>query len=151
MKKRYIALTLSLISLAIFVYEKINAEGNENLNRNVQIIDNREVVENNSKEESIDKDIVVFGNDYGEMCLDLKTFLDEEGYEYTSHLPSSPDFYNKIEEYKKMYGKSQGLSSNFKYYPIVFVGDQAFSGFDNITKEEIKEAILNCEKDSIDI
>jgi hypothetical protein len=53
-------------------------------------------------------------------------------------LDSREDFYTILESYKAKFGKSEGVSENFGYYPLIFLGDRAYSGFN----EEIKTAIL---------
>lgn len=158
MQKRGIVLILLLIGLAIFLFygtSSKNVENQDDLkNRDIKIIDDREIADINIEgEDDLEEGIIVFGNNYGEMCLDLKSFLDSEGYSYINYSPSDSNFYTKIEYYKKNYKKSEGMSLSFGYYPIVFIGDRAFSGFDNNIKEEIKKVIddLNCEKDLTDI
>ena len=48
------------------------------------------------------------------------------------------DFAQKLEEKKQAVGnKSEGVSSSFGYYPIIFVGDKAFSGFNAPIGEQI--------------
>ncbi|MDD2909403.1 MAG: hypothetical protein PHU74_00575 [Candidatus Pacebacteria bacterium] len=92
-----------------------------------------------------DNFIVVFGNDHGELCSDLRTFLESNNYPYTNYSTSNPEFLSELEYYKKEYKVSEGMSKNFRYYPIVFVNEKAFSGFNN----EIKENIIKAFKDKI--
>lgn len=94
-------------------------------------------------EEPKSEKIVVFENGYGQMCLDLKEYLEVKDYAYTDYLTSDVDFYNKLEEYKKNFKKSEGVSSRFEYYPIIFIGDKAFSGFNNEMKVKIEEVLNN--------
>ena len=55
------------------------------------------------------------------------------------YTPSDPDSSKSPCFPSKDIFKSEGVSDDFSHYPIIFVGDKAYSGFN----EEIKQKILN--------
>ena len=69
------------------------------------------------------------------MCLDLLAYLRENNIEYEEHKTTDTDFVSQLNSYKK--GKSEGVSDSYGYYPIIFIGDRAFSGFNENIKNEI--------------
>lgn len=84
------------------------------------------------------KEVLMFHNDQGPMCLEAKEFFNSQGIEIEEHLTTESGFREDLQSLKAQYGSSEGVSENFGYYPIIFVGEKAFSGFN----EEIKQAIL---------
>ena len=88
---------------------------------------------------SEDKDIVMFSNGEGEMCIKAEEYFDKNGIEYTLHLNTEEDFNTKLEEYRSQYDSSEGVSTSFGYYPFIFIEGKAYSGFN----EEIGEEILS--------
>ncbi|MGA1840660.1 MAG: polysaccharide deacetylase family protein [bacterium] len=82
--------------------------------------------------------IVFFHNGSGPMCLDFLDFLDTISYPVEEHLISDQGFWNDMAALESLFGSSEGLSQSFGYFPIIFIKDKAYSGFNN----EIKEAIL---------
>ncbi len=85
-----------------------------------------------------DKEVVVFHNNTGPMCLEMINFFKENNIEYVEHLTTDTDFGTQLNAYKGNISKSEGVSDSYGYYPIIFVGGRAFSGFN----EEIGEEIL---------
>jgi len=83
--------------------------------------------------------VVVFHNGSGNMCLDMLAFFKEHNIEYEEHLTTDTDFISQLNSYKK--GKSEGVSDSYGYYPIIFINDRAFSGFNNEVEGEIKEIL----------
>ena len=83
--------------------------------------------------------VVVFHNGSGNMCLDLLAFFKEHNIEYEEHLTTDTDFISQLNSYKK--GKSEGVSDSYGYYPIIFINDRAFSGFNKEIEGEIKEIL----------
>jgi hypothetical protein len=83
--------------------------------------------------------MVMFHNGKGSMCLDALGFIETIDYPVEQHLNTEPGFMGDLGELKEVYGESEGVSDSFGYYPIIFVEDRAFSGFD----EEIKGEILS--------
>lgn len=85
------------------------------------------------------KRVVIFHNGKGSMCLELLDFLKANNIKYEGHLNTDTDFVSQLNSYKK--GSSEGVSDTYEYYPIIFIGERAFSGFNSEIGEMIK-AIL---------
>ena len=85
--------------------------------------------------------IVVFHNGQGAMCLEFLDFIDTIDYPVKQHITTDRDFSSQLQTYMNKYDKSEGVSDNFGYYPIIFVGNSAFSGFDEGVKDEILNQI----------
>ena len=83
--------------------------------------------------------VVVFHNGSGNMCLDMLDFFKEHKIQYEEHLTTDTDFISQLNSYKK--GKSEGVSDSYGYYPIIFIDDRAFSGFNEEIKQEIRGLI----------
>lgn len=84
-----------------------------------------------------DNEIVIFHNGTGPMCIEALEYFDNMGYEYTEYLNSEEDFYTILDSYQSNFEESEGISQTFGFYPIIFVEDRAFSGFDDEVKDEI--------------
>lgn len=85
--------------------------------------------------------IVMFHNGSGPMCLDAMDFLETIDYPIEEHLDTESGFYTLLESYKVKYDGSEGVSTDFGYYPIIFIQDKAFSGFDDDIMNEILDLI----------
>jgi hypothetical protein len=73
------------------------------------------------------------------MCIDAIEFFEENSIEYVEYLTTDEDFNEKLDSYMDKYGNvSEGVSTSYGYYPIIFYKDKVFSGFN----EEIGNAIL---------
>ena len=83
--------------------------------------------------------VVVFHNGSGNMCLDMLAFFKEHKIQYEEHLTTDTDFISQLNSYKK--GESEGVSDSYGYYPIIFIGDRAFSGFNKEIGDEIKKTL----------
>lgn len=83
--------------------------------------------------------MIIFHNGRGQMCLDALSFIEKIDYPTEQFLEGEEDFYKRLNELTSNFSVSEGVSDSFGYYPIIFVGERAFSGF----SEEIKEAILD--------
>lgn len=83
--------------------------------------------------------IVIFHNGTGPMCLDLLAFLKKNKIDYEEHLNTDTDFVSQLNSYKK--GNSEGVSDSYGYYPIIFIGDKAFSGFNKEIEGSIREIL----------
>jgi hypothetical protein len=90
--------------------------------------------------ESNDKP-VVFHNNKGEMCLEMIEYFKENNYEFTEHLTTDEDFSEKLNQYKNKFNQSEGVSDSFGYYPMIFINDQAFSGFNFEIADKLKQII----------
>ena len=98
--------------------------------------------ENSSDDTNEDSSVIIFHNGVGEMCLEALDFFEDNSIEYTEYLTTDDDFDTKLSEYKeKVDYVSSGVSTTFGYYPMIFIGDKAFSGFNNEIGEEILETI----------
>lgn len=87
-------------------------------------------------------ELVIFHNGSGSMCIEALDFFDDEGFEYTEHLTSDENFAEKLQQYKQPFdGESEGVSTSFGYYPMIFIKGRAFSGFDESTKAKIMALI----------
>ncbi|RJR23776.1 hypothetical protein C4578_03715 [Candidatus Microgenomates bacterium] len=82
--------------------------------------------------------ITVFHNGKGPMCLEFIEFAKTLDFPVEQHLDTEEKFYETLESYKSKFPKSQGVSESFGYYPIIFLNNKAYSGFN----EEIKKEIL---------
>jgi len=85
--------------------------------------------------------LVVFHNGSGPMCLEMLEFLPTIDYPIAEFLEGEEGFLNELNQRIAQFESSQGVSSSFGYYPIIFVGNQAFSGFNEEIKNEILEII----------
>lgn len=83
--------------------------------------------------------IVIFHNGVGPMCLEALEFFKENGYEYIEYQTEDEQFNSKFLEYRGGFNSSEGVSKSFEYYPIIFVKDKAFSGFNSLVADLILE------------
>ncbi len=84
------------------------------------------------------EELVIFHNGTGPMCIEALAFFDSMDYEYTQYLNTDSDYSTKLGEYRQGFNVSEGVSTSFGYYPIIFVGDRVFSGFNDDIKETIE-------------
>lgn len=102
------------------------------------------VTENvNENKSNVGNKLVTFHNGKGPMCLDMLEFLETINYTIEEHLDTEENFRDNLNELKTAYGTSQGVSESFDYYPIIFIQEKSFSGFDEEIKSEILEIIEN--------
>lgn len=86
-----------------------------------------------------ESNLVVFHNNTGAMCLEFLDFLKEQNIKYEEHLNTDSDYQTTLNSYRKNITKSEGVSESYGYYPIIFIADRAFSGFnEGIGKEILK-------------
>jgi len=81
--------------------------------------------------------LVMFHNGRGPMCIEAKEFLSSMDYPVEEHLNNEAEFATLLAGYKTKFKTSRGVSDSFSYYPIIFIGNQAFSGFNDEIKNEI--------------
>jgi len=94
-----------------------------------------EVTDNDPSQELV----IMFHNGTGPMCLEAIEFFQENEIEYKEHLTSDEDFVELLSETQARYNEgSEGVSSTFGYYPIIFIGNRAFSGFNDSVRDEIQ-------------
>lgn len=85
---------------------------------------------------------MVFHNNSGPMCLSALAWLDAIQSEYPGlvieeHLTTEPTGLTLFMQLKTQYGQSQGVSTSFGYLPVIILGGQAFSGFN----DEIQQSL----------
>jgi hypothetical protein len=83
--------------------------------------------------------IVMFHNGLGPMCKDAEAFLNTLDYSVEEHLVGEKRFLTMLDSYRARHPESEGVSQSYEYFPIIFIKDRAFSGFN----AEIKNAILD--------
>jgi hypothetical protein len=93
----------------------------------------------NSTTNSEDKDIVMFSNGTGTMCVEAEEYFEENNIDYTLYLITDEEYNTKVAEYKAKFETSEGVSSAYSYFPLIFTPEKAYSGFN----EEIGEEILS--------
>jgi hypothetical protein len=104
--------------------------------------DNFSENDGNTSAEKLPRDrIVVFHNGEGPMCLEFLEFIETLEYPVEQHLTGDKDFSETFLAYKNMISETEGLSPSFGYYPIIYVNDRVFSGFDKHIKNEILKEI----------
>ncbi len=84
-----------------------------------------------------DTTVVVFHNGTGPMCLEMEEFFEKNNIKYEEHLNTDTDFGTQLNAYKGSISKSEGISDTYGYYPIIFVGGEAYSGFNKEIGDEI--------------
>ncbi len=95
------------------------------------------------EEEALESRLMMFHNGKGPMCLEALEFLSTIDYPMEEHLDSEADFYDQLNEFRAKFGQSEGVSESFGYYPIIFIKNRAFSGFNEEIKSEILKEIAN--------
>jgi hypothetical protein len=85
--------------------------------------------------------LVMYHNGTGPMCLDALEFLETIDYTVEQHLTDEEDFQENLSALEEVYGSSEGVSTSFGYYPIIFIQDRAFSGFNDEVKQKIESMI----------
>jgi len=91
--------------------------------------------------------LVIFHNGTGPMCLEALAWLAAEQTEHPDlvvqeYLTTNVANLAILADLKSQYGQSQGVSTTFGYYPIIFFSGQAFSGFDDEV-EQAQGAIID--------
>ncbi len=86
-------------------------------------------------------ELTVFHNGQGPMCLEFLDFLEENNLEYEEHLNTDTDFVSQLNAHKVDNPKSEGISETYGYYPIIFIGGRAFSGFDENIENELRKIL----------
>jgi hypothetical protein len=87
-----------------------------------------------------DNNLVIFHNNRGSMCLEALQFFEDNNIEYTQYLDTDEDFLEQLSVYKDEYGsESEGVSTSYGFYPMIFYKGRAFSGFN----ESVGSTILD--------
>jgi hypothetical protein len=85
--------------------------------------------------------IVFYHNGVGPMCVEFLAFLETVDYPLEEHLVGEPGFWDSMNALKAEFGRSEGFSEAFGYFPIIFVKTKAYSGFDAAIGEAIRALI----------
>jgi hypothetical protein len=93
------------------------------------------------KQYSVGNKIIVFHNGKGPMCLDFLDFIKSINYPVEQFIDSEVNFSDKLTEVKSNFSSSEGLHPLFGYYPLIFIKDRVFSGFNESIKNEILKEI----------
>jgi hypothetical protein len=82
--------------------------------------------------------IVFFHNGTGPMCLQFLNFLETVDCPVEEHLIGEAGFWNELNALIDEFGSSEGVSDSFGYFPIIFIRDRAFSGFNTQVEQAIR-------------
>ena len=82
--------------------------------------------------------IIMFHNGRGPMCLDALEWIDSIDYPVEQYLDYEEGFRENLNDLIAEFGQSEGVSNSFGYYPIIFIKDRAFSGFNDNIKNELE-------------
>lgn len=86
--------------------------------------------------------VLIFHNGTGPMCLDALEFFKKNDIEYTEYLNTEESFKTELKIHTDNFNnESEGVSTTFSYYPIIIVGDRAFSGFNSEIYNQILQLI----------
>lgn len=106
------------------------------------LVDELSFTEDSSSNDIVQKEeIIMFHNNTGPMCIDATKFFEENDIEYEEHLTMDSDFTSLLNAYQEDYPSSEGVSSSYGYYPMIFVGEKAYSGFNSEIGDEILEIL----------
>jgi hypothetical protein len=87
--------------------------------------------------------ILMFHNGKGSMCLEALEWIKTIDYPVEQHLDSEEGFREKLNELIEEFGQSKGVSTSFGYYPIIFIKNEAFSGFNEDIKNQLKTLMVS--------
>ncbi len=90
---------------------------------------------------SIGNKIMVFHNGEGPMCLEFLDFIKSINYPVEQFTDSEANFTEKLNKIKSNYSSSEGIHPLFGYYPLIFIKDRVFSGFNESIRDEILKEI----------
>lgn len=85
----------------------------------------------------VENKILMFHNGAGSMCLETLEFIKTIDYPVEQILNNEENFRQRLNMLEEKFGKSIGVSESFGYYPIIFINDKAFSGFNDQIKKQI--------------
>jgi len=88
---------------------------------------------------SVGNKILMFHNGTGPMCLEALKFIETINYPVEQILDNEEGFKQRLSELEVKFGKSIGVSESFGYYPIIFIKDKVYSGFNTEIKNKIIE------------
>ncbi|MGA1868458.1 MAG: hypothetical protein ACMUJM_07905 [bacterium] len=82
--------------------------------------------------------IVFFHNGTGPMCLDFLDFIATIEYPIEEYLIGDEEFRDALNALKAEFGSSEGVSASFGYFPIIFIRNKAYSGFNETIQSDIE-------------
>ena len=90
--------------------------------------------------------LLIFHNNSGPMCVAALDWLETAKSEYPTlvieeHLTYEAGEVELLAELEAQFQTSRGVSTSFEYLPIVFYGEQAFSGFNDEIAEALQELL----------
>jgi hypothetical protein len=114
-------------------------------NREVEYLEPKPVVplEQLADLPEVGSKIVMFHNGVGPMCKEAEAFLDRLNYPVEEHLSTEKNFLTLLDRHRVQFPTSEGVSDAYEYFPIIFLKDRAFSGFDEEVRRAIEEEIGN--------
>ena len=112
-------------------------------NREVQYLDPTPAVPLDQLQNlpEVGEKLVMFHNGRGPMCKDAQAFMAGLDYPVEEHLSDEKNFHSLLDRYRIQFPKSEGVSDAYEYFPIIFLKDRAFSGFDKTVKTAIEGEI----------
>lgn len=99
--------------------------------------------EENDREADIGNKLIIFHNGRGTMCLEALEFLEKINYPVEQFIDTELGFSDKLSQLRTNFVQSEGVSESFGYYPIIFIKDRAFSGFNGEIKNEISKELAD--------
>lgn len=118
----------------------------EDKNLNPCAVINTEVVTQDTKKDIIEKSannkMVALHNGQGPMCIEFLNFIKTLDYPVEQHLATDKNFNEILISYESKFSESEGLSPSFGYYPMIFINNRAFSGFNEEIKSEILKEVI---------
>jgi hypothetical protein len=94
---------------------------------------------------SVGNKLMMFHNGSGSMCLEAINFIKSIDYSVEEYLNTQAGFEEKLSNLIEEFGSSEGVHPLFGYYPMIFIRDRAFSGFNDSIKAEILKEITESE------
>ena len=88
-----------------------------------------------------DLSLIMFHNGEGPMCIEAVDFLKTINYSSGQVLTTEPDFSQRLAARKEKFTQSEGVSDSFGFYPIIFIKNRVFSGFNEQIKNQILQEI----------
>ncbi len=116
-------------------------EEEEDVDNPCRVEDLPEVSTKNINTQENEEKIVMFHNNKGSMCVEALEFLDTIDWPAEQYLDYEQGFYEKLNAFRSKFDKSEGISESFGYYPIIFIKDKAYSGFNQEIKAQIQNDI----------
>ncbi len=85
--------------------------------------------------------LLMFHNGEGPMCREAVEFVSALDFPVEEHLLGEPDFLEQLLQHMAGFPESEGISDDFGLFPVIFIGDRAFSGFDDSVAQVIQSEV----------